>query len=455
MKSPLKTRRRALLGAGAALALTPLTACSAGAGGQAAPPIDTGANAEVVFMRTANASLAQAYDAQAASFNAKQSKIKGRFEAATIGQGETWEAKLTTMIAAGSPPDTFVVPQEFIPNFAANGTLLDLDPYIARDAKEVDTADFFPAHLQGGKWKNKQVLLPPDGCALLTYYNVTLFQEAGVPVPRPTWNWSDYLDAARRLTKRDSNGQITQVGAMPIDGNNQFWIWLWSNGADLLSDDFTQVKVTEKPALDAVQFVADMVQRHGVTQMTPGVSLPNMPHIMGRVGMWTANRGFFGQLQNVTTFKVNVVPAPRSPQTNQSTTIANPGYIGIWKGHKRPDVAWQWLKFLTSTEALNIRSRVQMGGCPSRKSATQDPVYTQNTFPALESTSANKAFADVLNDPKMARFVPNYVGMGDATVIYNKYFTAAIKGEQALSSAMETAKREIEDVIRRRPQPTT
>jgi hypothetical protein len=76
-------------------------------------------------------------------------------------------------------------------------------------------------------------------------------------------------------------------------------------------------------------------------------------------------------------------------------------------------------------------------------------------IPALESPAANKTFADVLSDPKMARFIPQYVGLTEASGIINRHFTTATRGEQALPAAMEAAKREIEDLLRRQPQPTS
>ncbi len=420
---------------------------SAPASGQSGTPV------EVVFMRTANQSLAAAYEAQAEAFNQKQQRLRGRFEAAAVGQGETWDTKLTAMLASDSAPDCFLVSQELMPSLAAGSSLLVLDAYMQRDAKEVDAADFFPSHLAGGKWRGKQVALAPDGCALLTYYNVTLFEAAGVATPKPSWTWNDYLDAARKLTKKDESGQLMQAGAMPVANDNQYWLWLWSNGADLFSADFKQVRVTEKAAIDAVQFVADLVQRHGVTPSSPGANLGPNPQVAGKVAMWNANRGFFGQLQNVTSFKFNVVPFPRSPQTGTSITLTNPGYIAIAASNKHPDAAWEWLKFLTGSEAQIIRSKVQQGGCPSRKSATRDPSYMDYGVPALESTAANKAFADVLSDPKMARFVPQYVGMSDAANIFNKYFNAALQGAQSVPAALDSAKRELEDLLRRQPQP--
>jgi multiple sugar transport system substrate-binding protein len=446
--------RRRVLAIGVAGAMTPLAAC--GVGTRSAQPKDTGGPpVDLVFMRPAAQAAADAYNAQAQAFNAKQTKHKGRFEAPALAQGEAWETKLTAMIAGESAPDVFLVGQEPLPQFASSGTLLVLDNLIKRDAKDFDVNDFFPSHLAGGKWLGKQVGLTADGCALLTYYNATLFQQAGVTAPKPTWTWAEYLEDARRLTVKGPEGQVTQAGAIPANNTNQFWLWLWSNGADMFSNDFKQVRLTESPAIEALQFLADLIQRHGVATTSPGVSLGANPEIAGKVGMWTANRGFFGQLAPVTSFKVNVMPFPRSPRTGASTTVNVAGHLGVAKNNKHPDAAWEYLKFLTGTEAQIIRSTVQQGGCPSRKTATQHKSYTDASFPALESTAVNKTFADVLGDPKMARFIPQYVGMTEASAIFNKHFTSATKGEQSVTAAMDVAKRELEDLLRRMPQPTS
>jgi multiple sugar transport system substrate-binding protein len=445
--------RRGVLGVSSVGALTTLTAC--GSPNSANAPKDAGSPpVELVFMRPANQAAADAYNAQAAAFNQKQTRYKGRFEAPALAQGETFETKLTTMIAGDSAPDVFLTGGDALPQFASNGTLLTLDTYMKRDAKELDVNDFFTSHLNGGKWLGKQMALTADGCALLTYYNVTLFQQANVPVPKPTWTWNDYLDAARRTTVKDASGTVTQSGAAPAPGN-QFLLWLWSNGADMFSDDLKQVRITEPAALEALQFVVDLTQRHGGSSTGPGVNLGANPEIAGKVAMWNMNRGFFGQLQPVTSFKFNVMPFPRSPRTGGSTTINVAGQLSVAKNNKHADAAWEWLKFLTGTEAQIIRSTVQQGGCPSRKSATQHRSYTDVGVPALESLSANKTFADVLGDPKAARFLPPYVAFTEATTIFNKHFGAALKGDQALPAAMDAAKRELEDLLRRKPQPTS
>jgi multiple sugar transport system substrate-binding protein len=402
-------------------------------------------------MRPADQFLARAYEAQAEAFNKKQSRIRARFDPSAGNDYAGWPAKLTTMLASDTPPDCFLLQQDMLPGIAASGALLVLDPLIARDSKEVDPSDFFPSHLEGGRWRGRQVALTPDGCAILEYFNLNLFQEAGVPPPKPAWTWNDYLDAARRLTKKDG-AQILQAGIGTVPSGNQLLPWLWSNGADVFSPDFKQVRVAERAAVEAVQFVADLVQRHGVTTASPGASLGQDPTREGKVAMWRANRGFFGSMATVTAFKFNVVPLARSPQSGASITVTTPGHIGIARANKQPEAAWTWLKFLTSADALIIRSELA-GGCPSRKSATQHPSYRDYTIPALESAAANKTFADVLADPRTARFVPSYVRMNDALAILSRHAGAAFRGEQAAPTALDAARRELEELLRQFPQP--
>ncbi|MBI3969936.1 MAG: sugar ABC transporter substrate-binding protein [Chloroflexi bacterium] len=412
----------------------------------------SGPPAQVVFMRTANPTLAAAYDAQSAAFNKQQQRVVGRFEAAAVAQNETWLTKLTTMLASDTAPDCFLLPQDILPAIASTGALLVLDPYIRRDAKEVNTADFFPRHLEGGRWQERQVALTPDGCAILEYYSINLFRDAGVALPKPTWTWQDYMEAARRLTKQGDGG-LVQVGIENSFDERQLLPWLWSNGTDVFSPDFKTVRVTERPTQDAIQFVVDLVRRYSVTTMSPGAAVGGNAFRSGKAAMMRANRGAFGQLANVNSFTFNVVPIARAPQTGSSTTFTGPGHIGIAKTNKQPAAAWEWLKFLTSAEAQIIRSTVQQGGCPSRNSATQHPSYTETTIPALESKAANKTFADVLTDPKMARFVPQYVAMDEAMDTFSKHVANALQGTVSVPAAMQNAQRELEELLRRRPQP--
>ena len=451
--SHARTRRR-FLAATPAAGLAAAAGCGFGPGAGGARPADSGPPVEVTFMRPADQFLATAYEAQAVAFNKKGGRVRARFDAQAGADYAGWPAKLTTLLASESAPDCFLVQQDMLPALASSGGLLALDAYLSRDAREVEPGDFNPPHLEAGRWRARQMGLTPDGCAVLEYANATLFQEAGVPLPRPTWTWNDYLDAARRLTK-GSSAAMTQAGigqgTMPT-GNNLL-PWLWSNNADLLSADFKTVRLAERPAQDAVQFAVDLAQRHGVSTASPGASLPATAAQEGKVGMWRANRGFLGSLASANAaFKVHVVPLARAPQGG-STTFTTPGHIASGAANRRPDAAWEWLKYLTGKEAQIIRSEVTGSGCPSARVRPQHPSYKDFVSPQLDGPAANKAFADVLADPKGARFVPPYVRINDAVAIATKHVTAALRGEAAVPVALESARREVEELLRQFPQP--
>jgi hypothetical protein len=74
-------------------------------------------------------------------------------------------------------------------------------------------------------------------------------------------------------------------------------------------------------------------------------------------------------------------------------------------------------------------------------------------MPALASPAANKTFADALADPKAARFVPKYVAFNDAQDIVSRYVGAAVRGEQSVPAALEAARRELQALLRDKPQP--
>jgi len=93
------------------------------------------------------------------------------------------------------------------------------------------------------------------------------------------------------------------------------------------------------------------------------------------------------------------------------------------------------------------------GGCPSRQSATQDPSYTAYSMPSLASAKANATFAQVLQNPQMARFVPKYVAMDQAVQILSKHVTAAMQGQQSVSNALDGAQQELAGLLKSTPQP--
>jgi multiple sugar transport system substrate-binding protein len=156
--------------------------------------------------------------------------------------------KLLTGLIAGDPPDVFDIEQGNLVQFASKGLLLPLDAYMKRDS--VKASDFYTASLQEGQWNGKtlgtgpgtQYALPWDYQVGVWFYNKTMFEQAGVSLPKPGWTWADVRADALKLTKRDASGNITQYGTIaPNNPNADLWLLTKALGGSYFSSNLNKV----------------------------------------------------------------------------------------------------------------------------------------------------------------------------------------------------------------------
>jgi multiple sugar transport system substrate-binding protein len=168
--------------------------------------------------------------------------------------------KLKTLWAGGDPkviPDVmFMWPT---PSYAARGVLENLEPYIKKDAYNVN--DYWPTLLDSARYKGDIYGLPRDIEAHALYYNKKLFDAAGVKYPTDEWTWDDLLAAAEKLTVKDASGRVSQY-ALGMEGGK--WpLWVGQAGGQVLDDLTNPSKCTlDTPqALKGLQFFYDLMQK--------------------------------------------------------------------------------------------------------------------------------------------------------------------------------------------------
>jgi multiple sugar transport system substrate-binding protein len=114
---------------------------------------------------------------------------------------------------AGTAPDVLDGCCDFFPEWAQQGYLLDLRPFVQADLDRSTLDDWDPAQYQALFTSDgRQFGLPKYHGALALFYNKDIFDEASVPYPDGTWTHDDYLEAMKRLV-RDRDG----------DGRNDIW----------------------------------------------------------------------------------------------------------------------------------------------------------------------------------------------------------------------------------------
>ena len=105
-------------------------------------------------------------------------------------------------------------------------TLIDEDAIIPFDDILKTAEDrawlksFFPAFMENSQTGGKTWGIPFQRSTIVLYWNKEMFKEAGLdPEPRRPRTWTEMLDYAQKLTKRDAGGKVTQWGVqIPSSG---------------------------------------------------------------------------------------------------------------------------------------------------------------------------------------------------------------------------------------------
>ena len=202
-----------------------LSACGGGGSGSGAAPITSDSNPAgvsgtlrvLVPSYPASNEGKAAIDKVIASFNQEYPNVTVEPDFATF---DTLNQKISTSIAGGQPYDVLVTGIGWIPPFAAKGVFADLsDVGVTADSLKETTE---PALIPAGEYKGKVYGVPLIAAAKPLVLRKSLFKEAGLDPTKPPTTLDELAAAAKKLTKTDANGTITQAGFDFWAGSGQY-----------------------------------------------------------------------------------------------------------------------------------------------------------------------------------------------------------------------------------------
>lgn len=309
--------------------------------------VTVGAAAQTTTLTFAVNNPVAALDQAAEEFEATHPGVEIEFvyQAGIVDDGaHAFTSKVLTMIAAGTPPDIVWTGGHVLTQFAYQGLLLPLDSYL--DKWNVNAADFVPPAWQQTVWDGHVYALPTlvdANFALI--WNKQLFAEAGLDAEAPPATLADYEEYFQRLTKRDGEGAITQIGARPWDvygGANTLFTWSWVFGGDFFDYATNDVTAAHPQNVEALEWVHDYQERY--EPYLRGTTFED-----GTEAMRFVTAGWLKGLQAPIEVGAGYQPY------KEGTGRPNPSWIGGWtaaitKDSKHPDLAWEFLHYITATE---------------------------------------------------------------------------------------------------------
>jgi multiple sugar transport system substrate-binding protein len=304
--------------------------------------------------------------------------------------------KLSTSLAAGSPPELFLMNYRFYGQFAAKDALEPLDDRISRSGLRV--GDYYPGPMEAFRWRGRQLCLPQNVSSLAVYYNRDLFRRSGVPEPQPGWTWNDLVATAAALT-RDASGAKVRGGESE-GGRNKVAVYglgvepsmirlapfVWSNGGEIVDDPKRPTRLTlDTPAArEALRGLVDLRQAYGVVPTDQEIEAEDdeSRFANGRLAMLMNSRRVTTTFRSITTFEWDVAALPTY---GRAVNVLHSDAYCMTRASKNKDAAWRFLEFAFGPTGQRI-----MAG-------------TGRTVPSHIEVSRSPAFLGPAQPPRSAR----------------------------------------------------
>jgi len=297
--------------------------------------------------------------------------------------GVAWEGfdeKVDLLIAGGDAPAIWRPgAKRGYRYYADKGLFPDIGPWIERD--NLDVSDFYETVYDFVKWEGKQRGFPAAHYLSSMYYNKTLFESAGVPLPPSSWDdeswtWDAFLEAVNAITQRSDDPLKTVWGCGRCYCDRRHLAWVF--GGDYFPKEGyvtgkpTTTTVNTPEVIDGFQFAQDLIYKHQV-QPTPaegqiisaaGIDL----FLSGKVGILHNANWAFNTYGEIEEFEWSIAPIPGGRYARKE--LLYPDQWMMFKDQKYPDAAWEALKYVASPDGLRIYylGTDKLGGIPSRKS---------------------------------------------------------------------------------------
>ncbi|MBH0332830.1 sugar ABC transporter substrate-binding protein [Brevibacillus brevis] len=319
----------------------------------------------------------------AKQFEQKNPGVKVQVEAYADG----FDQKLVAAFGAKNPPDVMYM-WDF-PTY--NASLEPLDEYVKKDPS-VAIDDFYQGLLNYNRFDGKLFGLPAGFSTRVVFYNKKLFNEANVPLPTDDWTWEDFKSAAKQLTVREKKQYGFAVRSEPDTYDLQQFVW--SNGSSFISPDGKAIEgyMNSKETADALQIFSDLAKDKsallvgGKNQQSGNDLFKASKLAMYDNGVWSL------ESYKKANVDFGTVVMPQFPGKPGKGVIATSS-VSIAKDSKNKELAWEFLKFFVSSDAIKMRTSdlpVRISVVQEKK-LDQDPLYAP-FYKTLEQSTDTPAF---------------------------------------------------------------
>jgi ABC-type glycerol-3-phosphate transport system substrate-binding protein len=320
------------------------------------------------------------------------------------GGWEEYVQKLTSLFAAGIPPDISWMGTAYVNQFSSRGQIVQLDDYIKRD---LNMADYNRNIFEAVKINGKTFGLPSGIYTLIMFYNKKIFDAAGVPYPGTDWEaaWTvdEFIATARRLTK--GSGPTKTYGFYANMHPERAVPFYFSAGGDVFNADHSVVTMNQNPVVDTYRMLQGFIKEGISPNMLQGRDPPNDELFKSdRLAMTIDGQWAMPNYSADPNFDFGIAPIPRGLAGADTVTFLDQ-YVICKNNSGKEEASWQAIKWFIERDAQELKVQNNLKGIPMYQpvlNARKDQMYTRL------STAEKNVFFQSMDHCRQMYFPPNW-----------------------------------------------
>jgi multiple sugar transport system substrate-binding protein len=319
---------------------------------------------------------------------------------------EQFDSKMSTLVAAGTPPDVWSQwGRSGFVDYYTRGLTLDLTPYLA-DIKNPNIKD---ETMKIYNVDGKQHGIPYSIYPSMIYYNKDIFKNAGIDIPQyqlgdKAWTWDKLVELSKKVSK--DYGKPSAVYGFTYNMGTHMATYSWDWGYNIFQDGYQtgylkSANLTDPKFVDAVKFFQGLIFKD---KISPSQSIKDAlvktgdPLVSGKVAMDLNGAWRLGALKN-TTLNYGVLPLPTGP-AGTATPFLYTDPLMVSSKSKHPDAAVKLVKLMTSPE-IQAKLVTETGNPPADTAAFKEwyKQFSKNIDPAYLQSITEASLAKGKESP--------------------------------------------------------
>lgn len=362
---------------------------------------------------------AQIIKALADKYFTPQSGISVVCESISWSEAHT---KYLTTIAGEVLPDLGTMGLTWATEFGYKGAMIDMAERFPEDVKVIKN-NTFSSIWNSAEYKGKVYGIPFDLTIQLLYYRSDI-------IPNPPKTWQQLVEVLKELNSKNKTMMIAW-GSLDWIGFSPF---LWQAGGDYYNADGTKSIINSKQATTALSFFADLYKKYNVPRSAEnfGAGFRSGEYPLGMCGNWLINS--FPYEMPELEGKWSIALLPKGP-AGKNTSFIGGRVIGIFKGTKNLEKAFEFIKFLSKPE---IQKEMYIEVAKTKN------IYLPPNISIWKELPIKDEFKKVLFEQiKEAKGPPSVLGWDDST----KYVVEAIQNVIVANKPIEEELKKCEEKL--------